>query len=93
MLEALVLMVRQHCAEEEGRDVVDSIAISSDEAAILSLAEHGLLEVIEGGRIMGRWTTAGKAFVARVHGVSVKAAFAPRPRLRVTRYRDLGKPE
>jgi hypothetical protein len=58
LLWALVAMTRQYLQEREG-GLVDSLAMSAGEAAIETLAEYGLMEVVPSGRILGRWTQAG----------------------------------
>jgi hypothetical protein len=58
LLSALVAMTKQYLKEEED-GLVDSDAMSAGEAAIESLGEYGLMEVVRSGRIFGRWTKAG----------------------------------
>jgi hypothetical protein len=61
LLKALAYMVQQYLRESGG--VVDSMAMSAGEAAIESLAEYGLMEIVQRIRIGGRWTNAGKQII------------------------------
>ena len=45
-------------------DLYDSNALSAAEATILALAELGLMEVVDQGRIFGRLTEAGERLMA-----------------------------
>jgi hypothetical protein len=60
LLIALVKMVDQYLDQYE--DQVDSRSMSAGEHAIAALADFGLIEVVDSR--FGRWTEAGKKFVA-----------------------------
>ena len=60
LLMALAKMVDQYLDQYE--DQVDSRSMSAGEHAIDALADFGLMEVVE--TRFGRWTEAGKKFVA-----------------------------
>ena len=60
LLIALVKMVDQYL--DRSQDVVDSRSMSAGEHAIVALADFGLMEVINSR--FGRWTAAGKNFIA-----------------------------
>ena len=60
LLIALVKMVDQYLDQYE--DQVDSRSMSAGEHAIAVFADFGLMEVIDSR--FGRWTEAGKKFVA-----------------------------
>jgi hypothetical protein len=60
LLIALVKMVDQYL--DDYHDEVDSRSMSAGEHAIAALADFGLMEVVH--TRFGRWTDAGKKFVA-----------------------------
>jgi hypothetical protein len=60
LLIALVKMVDQYL--DNHQDEVDSRSMSAGEHAIDALADFGLMEVVH--TRFGRWTDAGKKFVA-----------------------------
>jgi hypothetical protein len=60
LLIALVKMVDQYL--DNHQDEVDSRSMSAGEHAIDALADFGLMEVVQAR--FGRWTDAGKKFVA-----------------------------
>ncbi|UPJ51116.1 hypothetical protein IVB30_07085 [Bradyrhizobium sp. 200] len=60
LLIALVKMVDQYL--DNYQDEVDSRSMSAGEHAIDALADFGLMEVVNAR--FGRWTEAGKKFVA-----------------------------
>jgi hypothetical protein len=60
LLIALTKMVDQYLDQYE--DQVDSRSMSAGEHAIAALADFGLMEVVH--TRFGRWTDAGKKFVA-----------------------------
>jgi hypothetical protein len=60
LLIALVKMVDQYL--DDYQDEVDSRSMSAGEHAIAALADFGLMEVVH--TRFGRWTDAGKKFVA-----------------------------
>lgn len=60
LLIALAKMVDQYLDQYE--DQVDSRSMSAGEHAIEALADFGLMEVVQ--TRFGRWTEAGKKFVA-----------------------------
>jgi hypothetical protein len=60
LLIALVRMVDQYL--DNHQDEVDSRSMSAGEHAIDALADFGLMEVVHAR--FGRWTDAGKKFVA-----------------------------
>jgi hypothetical protein len=60
LLIALTEMVDQYLDQYE--DQVDSRSMSAGEHAIAALADFGLMEVVH--TRFGRWTDAGKKFVA-----------------------------
>lgn len=60
LLIALVRMVRQYL--DDYGDEVDSRSMSAGEQAIAALADFGLMEVVN--TRFGRWTEAGKQFLA-----------------------------
>ena len=60
LLIALVKMVDQYLYNHQ--DEVDSRSMSAGEHAIAALADFGLMEVVH--TRFGRWTDAGKKFVA-----------------------------
>jgi hypothetical protein len=62
LLVALVKKVDQYLDGYE--DVVDSRSMSAREHAIEALADFGLMEVVN--TRFGRWTDAGKKFLAEV---------------------------
>jgi hypothetical protein len=60
LLIALVKMVDQYL--DNHQDEVDSRSMSAGEHAIAALADFGLMKVVH--TRFGRWTDAGKKFVA-----------------------------
>ena len=60
LLIALVRMVDQYL--DNHQDEVDSRSMSAGEHAIAALADFGLMKVVH--TRFGRWTDAGKKFVA-----------------------------
>jgi hypothetical protein len=65
LLVALVKMVNQHLTEYG--DEVDTLAESAGEHAIETLADFGLMELIN--TRFGRWTEAGKRFRRETAGI------------------------
>lgn len=59
VLLALAKMAEQYLTRRKD-GVLDSDAMDAGESAILILAEYGLVEANQRGRIMGRWTEAGR---------------------------------
>jgi hypothetical protein len=65
LLVALVLMVNQH--PDSHGDEVDTLAVSAGEHAIETLADFGLMELVN--TRFGRWTEAAKQFRREVAGI------------------------
>ena len=59
LLAALAAMAYQYLHRQK-EDILDSDAMDAGEHAILVLAEYGMVEVDQRGRILGRWTNAGR---------------------------------
>ena len=62
LLVALAKMA-EHWLYRPQYDVLDSDAMDAGEHAIVILAEYGLVEADKRGRILGRWTEAGRELV------------------------------
>ena len=66
-LSAVILhMLRQDCAQNKNRDLLDSYATSAYEGAILTLAEDGYVELDTEGRIGATVTAKGNELEARM---------------------------
>ena len=60
MARAIIAVTEQYLHKQN--DLIDSNALSAAEMTIGALAEAGLMEVVDKGRIFGRWTEAAKQF-------------------------------
>jgi hypothetical protein len=70
LLIALVKMVDQYLDSHE--DEVDSLSESAGEHAIAALVDFGLMENVK--TRFGRWTDAGKKFLAEIRGKRAEAS-------------------